>query len=73
MYILAISINFLKQTVSLTHSLKCLYNTLSGPEVDVLLHFAIALMNFSSEKELYFLTGLLSNFPAHPSQFDNFE
>ena len=61
-YILAILINFLRQTVSLTHFLRCLHNTLSSPRVDELLHFAMVLMNSSSKKEPHFLTSLLSNF-----------
>ena len=59
MHTLAISINFLRQTASLTYLLKCLYTTLSSPGVDELLHFTMALMNFSSEKGPHFLTGLL--------------
>ena len=61
MHALAISMNFLRQTVSLTHLLRCLHNTLSGSGIDELLYFAIALMNSSSKKGLYFSTGLLSN------------
>jgi len=61
MHVLAILINFLKQTAFLTHLLRHLHNTLSGLGVDELLHFAMVLMNSSSKKKFYFLTGLLSN------------
>ena len=53
------AISFLINVTSLTYLLRCLYNNLSGPEVDRLLHLVIVLTNSSSEKRLQFVTGLL--------------
>jgi len=60
MHTLAMLINFLRYVMFLTHLLRCIYNNLSGPEVDKLLHLAVALVNFSSEKKLHFVTGLFT-------------
>ena len=60
MHVLAMLINFLRYVMFLTHLLRCIYNNLSGPEVDELLHLVIALVNFSSEKKLHFVTGLFT-------------
>ena len=46
--------------MSLTHLLRCFHDNLSGLRIDELLHLVIALVNFSSEKELYFVTGLFA-------------
>jgi len=60
MHALAMLINFLRYVMFLTHLLRCIHNNLSGPGVDELLHLAIALVNFSSEKKLHFVTGLFT-------------
>ena len=60
MHKLAMSINFLRYAISLTYLLRYLYDNLSGPGVDELLHLAIALVNSSSKKELHFLTSLFA-------------
>ena len=59
MHALAILISFLRYITSLTILLRCLYDNLSSPRVDKLLHFAIVLMNSSSENRLHFVTFLL--------------
>jgi len=59
MHALAISMNFLRHVMSLTHLLRCLHDNLSGLGVDELLHFAIALVNSSSENGLHIVTCLL--------------
>jgi len=50
--------NFLKHAASLTHLLRCFYDNLSELGVNELLHFAIALVNSSSEKGFHFVVGL---------------
>jgi len=62
MHALAMSINFLRYAMFLTHLLKCLHDNLFSPRVDELLYLAIALVNFSSKKKLYFVTGLSTIF-----------
>ena len=64
MHTLAILMNFLRHTTSLTNLLRCFYDSLSGPGVSKLLYFVIALINSSSENELYFVTCLLENFSS---------
>ena len=59
MQVLAISMSFLRHTISLTYLLRCLHNNLSSSGVDKLLYFAIALVNSSSENRPYFITYLL--------------
>ena len=49
--------NFLRHAASLTHFLRYFYDNLSRPGVNELLHFAIALVNSSSEKEFHFIVG----------------
>ena len=39
--------------------LRCLYDNLSSPGVNKLLHFAIKLINFSSENSFHLIVGLL--------------
>ena len=51
--------NFLRYTASLMILLRCLYDNLSSPGVDELLHFVIELINFSSEKSFHLIVGLL--------------
>ena len=63
-HVLAILISFQRYLTSLTHLLRCLHNSLSGPEVNELLHFAIVLINFSSENRLYFITCWLGISPS---------
>ena len=58
-YVLAISMSFLRHATSLTHLLRCLQNNLSGPGVDELLHFVIVLVSSSSKNGPYFVTCLL--------------
>ena len=60
MHVLAISINFLRHVISLIHLLRYFHNNLSSSEVDELLYLVIALVNFSSEKALHFMTGLFT-------------
>jgi len=51
--------NFLRYTASLMILLRCLHDNLSSPGVDELLHFAIELINFSSENSFRLIVGLL--------------
>ena len=60
MHALTMLINFLKHVMSLTYFLRCFHDNLSGSGIDKLFHLAIALVNFSSEKGLYFVTGLFA-------------
>jgi len=62
MHALAMSINFLRHVTFLIYFLRCLYDNLSSSKVDELLYLVIVLVNFSSEKELYFVTGLFTIF-----------
>lgn len=59
MYVLVILINFLRHVAFLIILLKCLYDNLSGPGVNELLHYVIVFMNSSSENGLHFVTSLL--------------
>ena len=52
MHALAMSINFLRYAMFLTHLLKCLHDNLFSPRVDKLLYLAVALVNFSSNSIL---------------------
>ena len=47
-----------KHKSSLTIHLRCFHETLSSPDVDELLHFAIALLNFSFKKGVHSNAGL---------------
>jgi len=47
---LAILMKLLRYVLSLTMTLKCLHDNLSGTEVEVLLHFIIELLNFLTKK-----------------------
>ena len=58
MHMLAMLMNFLKHTTSLTHLLRCLYNNLLGSGIDELLQLVIALISSFSKKKLYFIAGL---------------
>jgi len=55
----AMLMNFLRYAAFLTILLKCLYNNLSGPGINKLLHFLIELMNFSFEDGFHIIIGLL--------------
>ena len=46
-------IMFLKHDLSLRMYLRCLHASLSGLGVDKILHLAIVLVNFSSEKKFH--------------------
>ena len=58
MHALAMSMNFLRHVASLTYLLRCFYDNLSGLGINELLHFAIVLVNSSSEKGFHFIVGL---------------
>ena len=51
-YALAILIKLLRHVLSLTITLRCLYNNLSSPRVEVLLYFVIELLNSSTKKDV---------------------
>ena len=59
MYILAILIKLLRQKLSLTITLRCFQDTLSGPRVDKLLYLAIELLNSSTENSIQIIIGLV--------------
>ena len=50
---LAITIMFFKHVLSLIMYLRCSYESLSGPDTDMLLHLTIALLNSSSENNVH--------------------
>jgi len=52
---------FSKYLLSLTIALRCFHKILLGPEVDILLHLSMALVNSLFEKELYIDLGLVGN------------
>ena len=63
-YVLAILIKLLRHMLSLTITLRYLYNNLSSPRVEVLLHFVIELLNSSTKKDVQIvvvLDWILSN------------
>ena len=51
-YTLAILIKLLRHVLSLTITLRCPYNNLSSPRVEVLLYFVIELLNSSTKKDV---------------------
>ena len=60
MHVLAISMIFLRHTISSTHFLRYLYNNLSGPGAEELLYLLIVLVNSSSKKGLHLITILFT-------------
>ena len=60
MHVLAMLMNFLRHATFLRYFLRYLHDNLSSSEVDKLLYLAIALVNSSSEKKLYFITSLFT-------------
>ena len=61
MHALVMSMNFLRYISSLIILLKYFYESLSGLEVEVLLHFSIVLLSFFLEKGTHVVTSLSSN------------
>ena len=71
-HILVMLMILFRYPLSLMILLRYLYNSLSGPEVDKLLHLAIELMNFSSKKGPQVdacILGILSNISMLICQF----
>ena len=59
MHVSAILIRFLRHVTSLTIILRCLQDSLLGPEVNELLYFTIKLVNSSSENGFHLMISLL--------------
>ena len=53
MYVLAMLTMFSKHLLSLSTSLRCFYEILSGSKVDKLLHLLMAIIDFSLKKRFH--------------------